>query len=229
VSTQAEFWGSYYRNVFHEGNRWLDYSNARVQAQTFGLALEAAGPVQGKRCVDVGCGWGQLARALHELGASSVTALDLVPEPITKLAEQHPEIRWLCGDLSAHIATLGAGSSDLILMIEVLQYVPLEATLATAWELLAPGGRLVAVVPNAECPIVSSTRKRFDGHYSPPTVAELQRGLSGLPGCEYWAYRGLVFGRDQRIGPYDVTQWTRGESWFSQPNRLQLVALKVAA
>jgi 2-polyprenyl-3-methyl-5-hydroxy-6-metoxy-1,4-benzoquinol methylase len=229
VSTQAEFWSSYYRDVFDRGKQWLDYSNARVQAQTFGLALEAAGPVQGKRCIDVGCGWGQLARALRELGASAVTGLDLVPEPIARLAEQYPQIRWLHGDLATHAAALGAESADLVFLIEVLQYVPFEATLATAWELLAPGGRLVAVVPNADCPIVSSTRQRFDGQYSPPTVADVRRALAALARCDYWGYRGLAFGQDQRVGPYSVTPWTEHEDWPAPPNRLQLVALKSAA
>jgi SAM-dependent methyltransferase len=229
VSTQEQFWGDYYRGVFRQGNRWLDYSNDRVQAQTFGLALEAAGPVQGKRCVDVGCGWGQLARALHELGASVVTGLDLVPEPIAALTEQHPHIRWLCGDLTTHASALGTGATDLIMLIEVLQYVPFAATLATAWDLLAPGGRLVGVVPNAECSIVASTRQRFGGQYSPPTATDVGRGLAALPNSDYWGYRGLAFGRDQLIGPYDVTPWTNRADWSFAPNRLQLVALKRTA
>lgn len=229
MSTQTQFWGDYYRGVFQQGQQWLDYSNDRVQAQTFGLALEAAGPVRGKRCIDVGCGWGQLARALNDLGAAAVTGLDLVPEPVAELTQQYSEIRWLCGDLPTHAAALGAGSADLILFIEVLQYVPFEATLATAWELLAPAGRLVGVVPNAECPIVTSTRQRFAGHYSPPTVADVGRCLAGLANSDYWAYRGLAFGRDQRIAPYDVTPWTQRADWAFAPNRLQLVALKKPA
>jgi sugar transferase EpsL len=64
---QRNFWSSYYGEVFEQQKPWLDYSNARVQAQTFGLA--AAGPVDGAACLDVGCGWGQLARALVALGA----------------------------------------------------------------------------------------------------------------------------------------------------------------
>jgi len=227
MSTQQEFWSAYYRTVFQQGQHWLDYSNERVQAQTFGLVLEAAGPIGGRRCLDVGCGWGQLARALHDLGASAVTAIDVVAEPISRLSNEHAHIRWLTGDLSHDELGLPHASIDLVLLVEVLQYMPLAQTLRTAWKLLAPGGRLVAVVPNADCPIVASTRQRFDSRYAPPTFEQLRLEVCGLEGVEQWACRGLSFAEDQRIAPYEATLWTQTPSWPRQPNRLQLAAIKI--
>jgi 2-polyprenyl-3-methyl-5-hydroxy-6-metoxy-1,4-benzoquinol methylase len=226
MSTQQEYWSAYYRTVFQQGQRWLDYSNERVQAQTFGLVLEAAGPIQGRRCVDVGCGWGQLARALFDLGAAAVTAIDVVAESMECLANEHPQIRWLTGDLSRDGLGLPHASVDLLLLVEVLQYMPLADTLRTAWQLLAPGGRLVAVVPNAACPIVASTRQRFDSRYAPASFEQLDREMSALEGVEEWAFRGLTFAEDQRIAPYETTPWARAPSWPRQPNRLQLAAIK---
>jgi 2-polyprenyl-3-methyl-5-hydroxy-6-metoxy-1,4-benzoquinol methylase len=226
MGTQQEYWSTYYRGVFEQGRSWLDYSNGRVQAQTFGLVLEAAGPVVGKRCLDVGCGWGQLARTLHELGASEVTGVDVVAEPIAGLAKSHPHIRWLVGDLSRERLPLAPASVDVLLLVEVLQYMPLGASLAAAWSLLAPGGRLVAVVPNAACPIVAGTRARFDSRYAPPTVEQLAAAIASLDGVEQWACRGLAFAEDQRIAPYRVTPWATSGDWTQPPNRLQLVVSK---
>jgi hypothetical protein len=91
---------------------------------------------------------------------------------------------------------------------------------------LAPGGRLVAVVPNADCSIVAGTRQRFDARYAPPTFEQLSREVGSLPGVAQWACRGLSFADDQRIAPYETTPWTRAPSWTRQPNRLQLAAVK---
>jgi trans-aconitate methyltransferase len=220
------FWGSYYRGVFEERRSWLDYSNDRVQAQTFGLTLDAAGPISGKRCIDVGCGWGQLARALHGLGAVEVTAIDLVPEPIAELARDFPQIRWLQGDISTGELDLPRESADVLLLIEVLQYMPFVPTLVAAWNLVAPGGRMVAVVPNADCPIVTRTRQRFDQRYGPPTIDDVRRGLATLPGVHSWSYRGLEFAEDQQIAPYKLTAWTQTATWSPPPNRIQFAALK---
>jgi 2-polyprenyl-3-methyl-5-hydroxy-6-metoxy-1,4-benzoquinol methylase len=228
MSTQQEFWSDYYRAVFQQGNHWLDYSNERVQAQTFGLVLEAAGPIRGRRCLDVGCGWGQLARALHELGASEVTAIDVVPETIERLSKEHARVRWLAGDLSREELGLPHASIDLLLLVEVLQYMPLAQTLRTAWKLLAPGGRIVAVVPNADCPIVAGTRARFDSRYAPPSFEQLRLEIAELSGVEQWACRGLEFAKDQRIAPYETTGWTQEPSWTRQPNRFQLAIVKTA-
>jgi hypothetical protein len=113
-----------------------------------------------------------------------------------------------------------------VLLVEVLQYMPLAQTLRTAWELLAPGGRLVAVVPNADCPLVASTRQRFDSRYAPPTFEQLRREVCALEGVEQWACRGLSFAEDQRIAPYETTPWTQTPFWPRQSNRLQLAAIK---
>ena len=55
MTEQEKFWRRYYEAMhFAEEDKpspWLDLSNERVQAQHFGLALEATGPVHGRRCL----------------------------------------------------------------------------------------------------------------------------------------------------------------------------------
>ena len=54
-------WHEYFEGVFRDAGPWLNYPNPQCQTQTWALALEAAGPVAGRRCLDVGCGRGNLS------------------------------------------------------------------------------------------------------------------------------------------------------------------------
>jgi 2-polyprenyl-3-methyl-5-hydroxy-6-metoxy-1,4-benzoquinol methylase len=225
MTIREAFWATYFEGVSRQGNSWLDYSNERVQAQTFGLALEAAGSVLDKRCVDYGCGHGQFCLALHSLGAGSVTGIDIVPDVIAHHQREYPHVRWLCAsagstDLAEHVEPY-----DVAFLLEVLQYLPLEQTIDAVWERLVPGGRIVAVVPNAACEIVSKTRARFDARYDPPSLAQLQAVWADRPDLEQLAYRGLFFGTDQRLVPYEVSPWQTSD-WDGIPNRIQFVAIK---
>jgi hypothetical protein len=87
----------------------------------------------------------------------------------------------------------------------------------------------VAVVPNANCPIVSRTRERFDANYKPRTVAELDAVLRSCSDLEQAAYRGLSFRADQQVVPYDVSAWRTTGDWKAEPNRIQFIALKNSA
>jgi 2-polyprenyl-3-methyl-5-hydroxy-6-metoxy-1,4-benzoquinol methylase len=227
MSSQEAFWLDYYAGVVRAGNSWLDYSNDRVQAQTFAVALDSAGPIHGKRCLDIGCGRGQFCRALSALGASSVTGVDIVPEAIAGLVRESPHIRWLCG--SPHDPELieQLDTYDIAFFLEVLQYTKFPEALRAVWHHLEPGGRLIAVSPNPNCPIVTRTRDRFETWYSPPALAEIQAELSGWTDLEHAAYRAMFFGTDQRIAPYEVRPWLTSGKWDGlEPNRIQFVATK---
>ena len=229
MDAKEEFWSNYYGEVVKTGNSWLDYSNERVQAQTFGLALEAAGPIRSKRCLDVGCGWGHFCRVLDVLGATTVTGLDIVPEMIAHHQREYPHIRWICGSLNTSDLSAQLGSCDVVFMLEVLQYLPFPGAVRAIWNCVPPGGRIVAVVPNAKCSIVSRTLARFGNRYAPLTTALIDAELRGWPDLEQVWYRGWSFARDQRNVPYDVSPWQATGEWDAEPNRLQLVAIKHAA
>lgn len=226
---QETFWSEYYGNIVKQGNAWLDYSNERVQAQTFALALEGAGPIENRVCVDIGCGWGGLSRTLAVSRAASVTGVDLVPEMIEQHRVSDPHIQWRAGSLGDPALASMLGSYDLAFLLEVLQYVPLRPALHTMWEQLKPGGRIVAVVPNASCPIVARTRERFGNNYLPPTPGEIASALVDLPDLAHGAYRGLFFAEDQRLTPYQVTPWRTAGDFDGEPNRVQFVAIKANA
>jgi SAM-dependent methyltransferase len=222
------FWADYYDQLSQHPDPWLDYSNERVQAQTFGVVLSALGPVVGRRCLDVGCGFGQLGRALEAIGASQVTGIDVTAQFIERLRGQHPSIRWEVGTLDNRAFCSSLGSFDRIALVEVLQYVPVEPTLREAWDLLAPGGRLVAVVPNRECPIVARAMQRFPGKYLPPTPNELASVGEAVcaVGAGSWALQGMSFAEDQTLSPYATSIWTRAPAFATPPNRLLFAAIR---
>jgi 2-polyprenyl-3-methyl-5-hydroxy-6-metoxy-1,4-benzoquinol methylase len=224
MTTEREaFWKDYYEQMATKATPWLDYSNERVQAQSLALALEASGPVQGRTCLDVGCGWGQLALCLCGLGARETTGLDLAEPMIRENRSKHPQIRWIVGSLQ-DLAT--DARYDRVFLIEVLQYVPAGPTLKDAWRLVAPGGRLIAVAPNRACPLVARAAARFSGNYGPPGIADFAATMQSLPDVESWFLRGLAFRDDQTLIPYSVSEWTRAPNWPCAPNRLQFVAKK---
>lgn len=220
---QTGFWAQHYDDLATVAEPWLDYSNARVQAQTFALALEAAGPVEGRRCLDLGCGFGRLSAALAALGAASVCGVDQSGVMIARNRERCPDLDWIVGQMSD---VPEASEFDLVLMVEVLQYVPLESTIGSAWKHVVPGGRLVAVVPNRECPIVQRPIGRFEGRFRPPDAHELATCALGLDDVAFWSIRGIGFGADQCKVPYVALPWTQSPAFVVPPNRLELVVAR---
>ena len=233
MPTQAEqssrqFWESHYRELFARGPSWLDYSNEKVQLTTLGLCLEASGGVAGRDCLDLGCGHGQFAQLLAIAGAR-VTAVDLLEEAMAERRARLPDIIWRAGNLLDSTFVDSLGVFDRVFLLEVLQCVPWLEVLRAVWDHVAPAGRLVAMVPCGDCPIIQRVVARHAGVFSAPTQAELVAALSRLGDTEYWKLRGLTFASDQSLAPYVVSPWTHEPSWASPPNRLQFVAQKRSA
>lgn len=220
------FWTDYYRELFAKSASWLDHSNPATQSQTFAVMLESAGPVAGRRCLDVGCGHGSFSLLLAAAGAEEVVGIDIIAEAIETLRARYPEIRWEIGSPEDDPFCQLLGQFDLIFAIEVLQYVSLDCSLRTLWDCLRPGGRLVASVPNRDCPIVQRTVARFGGRYCAPTAGQLRDCISGLPALECWGLRGMSFQEDQRLAPYALSSWTTQGQWTLPPNRLAVTIVK---
>jgi SAM-dependent methyltransferase len=233
------FWADYYRRLSEDGEPWLDYSNEDVQAQTFGIALAALGPVVERRCLDVGCGVGQLARALEAIGASQVVGIDVTAQFIERSRKKHSGVHWEVGTLSDPSFCASLGLFERISLVEVLQYVPVADTLRRAWEMLSPEGRLVAVVPNRACPLVGRAMARFPGQFLPPTPGELASIGKALcaGGTASWGLKGMSFAQDQTLSPYVASHWTRSSDLDGTaralglavpPNRLVFAAIRSA-
>jgi 2-polyprenyl-3-methyl-5-hydroxy-6-metoxy-1,4-benzoquinol methylase len=229
MDSRRDYWEKHYAAVAQHGTPWLDYSNERVQLQSLGLALAASGNVIGVTCLDAGCGRGQLACALADFGASAVVAFDMVESLVAENRKNRPrpDIRWECLNLNDTPTIEALGTFDRVYAMEVLQYVPVRQTVEFLYTRLSPGGRIIAMIPNADCPIVQNSFARFEGQYVGASVADLAEVASGLPELETWACRGLSFTADQRIAPYESSRFTQSSAdWQSPPNRLLWVALR---
>jgi 2-polyprenyl-3-methyl-5-hydroxy-6-metoxy-1,4-benzoquinol methylase len=220
------YWATYYSDVVAQGTPWLDHSNSRVQAQGFALALEAAGSLLGVRCLDVGCGWGQLTRLAWDLGARQAVGMDIVADLVNELRRKHPDQSWVCGSpADSHILS-SLGGFDVVFAVEVLQYVPFGDAVRLLWSSVLPGGRLVVIVPNGSCPIVQKTQARFEQKYESPEPRDITEAIATLSDVAHFAIRGLAFGPDQRINPYFVAPWGDTGHEGMVPNRLQFVVVR---
>ncbi len=204
----------------------LGFSNENVMIQNTAFIVECAGRVSGRRVLDCGCGSGRLARVMMALGGT-VTAFDPVGARIDDLARRYPDVTWAESTIDRWVKAHRSGDDapyDIVIASEVLQHVGVEV-LPELFSLVSDGGRLVATVPNADCPIVSSAATRFDGHFTPVPLSGLRSRLRALvPDAEaFW--RGLRLQDDQRVGPYMATSWNQefDTAASSRSNRVQLV------
>lgn len=207
---------------------WLDYSSdevrgQRLQAQTFALVLEAAGTVDGLRCLDAGCGWGRLTTTLAALGAAA-TGLDLIDATIEALRREHPGVAWATGNFLESATLAALGTFDRVIAVESFQCAgPPAASLRALWTSVAPGGRLVASMPNAACPIVQRALASLAGTLFAITPAEMAAEIRALPDLAHFAMRGLSFGADQWVAPYEVSPWAQDVRAWPVANRMMIV------
>lgn len=143
-------------------------TNAIVEA-----ALAAAQPRPGLRWLDIGCGRGELLRAVRDRWEPAqlrgTDALD-----------------WLAEDLRADVdfaalpaeRSAGLAPADRVLLVEVIEHLEAPwSVLRDAARLLAPGGRIVVSTPNlstlrhrlelAARGTLTSFRPGYDPHLSP--------------------------------------------------------------
>ncbi len=108
--------------------------------------LRLLGDVAGRRILELGCGGGQCSIAFARQGAQ-VVGLDLSDEQIAfarRLAEEHSvTVDFRQGD-ATDLSRFAAASFDIVFSTYALHYVAgIEACLAEAARVLAPGGLLV--------------------------------------------------------------------------------------
>ncbi|MGK3994526.1 methyltransferase domain-containing protein [Sorangium sp. So ce1024] len=115
--------------------------------------LEVLGPVEGLSVLDVACGDGYYTRLFRQAGAARVVGVD-VSEQMIKAARardegQEPGIEYRVHDAAAMPVL---GSFDRITAVYLLNYAGTREQMVRMGEgmfaNLAPGGRLVAVLPN---------------------------------------------------------------------------------
>jgi 2-polyprenyl-6-hydroxyphenyl methylase/3-demethylubiquinone-9 3-methyltransferase len=107
--------------------------------------VERAGPLAGRRILDVGCGGGLLAEAMARKGAQ-VTGIDLAGD-LLQVARLHAleagvELDYRLEAAETH-AEAHAGAYDIVTCMEMLEHVPDPAAVVAALaRLVQPGGHV---------------------------------------------------------------------------------------
>ena len=125
---------------------WEHHAAVGLERVVDALVAEA-GPAEGKKVVDLGCGTGQLSIPIAR-GGAKVTAVDISPKMIEALDAKASELGLQIETTALPVQelTMDAGSVDLVVSNYTMHHLYDEekrAVLAAAFTWLRPGGRLV--------------------------------------------------------------------------------------
>ena len=126
---------------FHDPAHGRTYSG-READRSWRTAMTGVVDPAGADVVDVGCGGGTYTRAWHELGAATVTGVDVSAPILDAAREDHaglPGVSFRPGDAAA--TGLPDACADLVFERALIHHVPdLDAVAGEALRLLRPGG-----------------------------------------------------------------------------------------
>jgi trans-aconitate 2-methyltransferase len=216
------------------GDAWNPDQYARFGAersQPFYDLLALIRPAPGLRVIDLGCGTGELTRALHErLGAAETVGLDGSPAMLERSAAfAGGGLRFVQGDIAAFDP---GGRHDLVFSNAALQWVPgHEAILGRVAAGLPAGGQVAVQVPAnddhpshllaAELAGESPFREELGGYVrrSHILTPEVYATLLDRLGFAEQHVRLQVYGH-HLPGPEGVVEWVKGTLLTDYQRRL---------
>lgn len=137
-----------------------------VQALQAGGALGTA-----TRVLDVGCGTGNYARALHALTDCAVVGVDPSSEMLARARASAPALRFDTG--RAEALPFDDGRFDLVFSVDVIHHVEdRRAFFREARRVLTPGGRLCTFTDSADD---IARRVPLSSHFPETIPVELDR------------------------------------------------------
>jgi SAM-dependent methyltransferase len=142
-------------------------------------------PASAKRIVEVGCGDGNLGAALKKLDEERVVwGIECDPQAAANAGKRLDQVFTL--DIQDEDPPLGPGSVDCVLFGDVLEHlVSPEEVLRRAKSWLAPGGVVLASVPNIQHHSVISDLLRSDFQYT-------EAGLLDTTHLRFFTYSTLI-------------------------------------
>jgi ubiquinone/menaquinone biosynthesis C-methylase UbiE len=113
--------------------------------------LAAVGDVEGKRCLDVGCGGGFFTNELAERGAD-VTGIDYSPYGIQFACSRYPDLD-LRQQSALDLYTFANESFDVVTLLDTIEHISdHDHLLDGIYRILKPGGQLVISTDAAGSP-----------------------------------------------------------------------------
>ncbi len=150
--------------------------------------------------LDIGCGFGFALRALRTRGFSNLQGLESSAQQAKRCTESGFKVTVVDGDKTIEWIDKHEGQFGLVLLLDVLEHVPAEnqiSLLRSIYRSLAPAGRLIVTVPNANSLLAARWRYNDYTHFSSFTEHSLyfvlknaafnqididsEKGLNGMP------------------------------------------------
>jgi SAM-dependent methyltransferase len=221
----------------HIGSKYDEYANTatlkRAESYTF---FRMVGALDGRRVLDLACGFGFYTRLLKHRGAAQVLGVDISPEMI-RLAQQQEQaeplgITYQLGDA---VALPPLGRFDLVTAVYLLDYATSKDQLLgmfrSVYENLVEGGRFIGYTinpaftlskPNSTkygvtvlCEVPAEDRYDCDAAFvtDPPTLVKWYRWSQA---AYEWAIKEAGF-RDfawyaSEVSPEDIADY--GEAYW---------------
>ncbi len=220
------WWEEYLGDVLSNGPDYVDYPSERAQLESFAAALKWAGPLNGRRALDFGCGQGQFVSTLRALGASTLGA-ELLPDHVERLTRRWGTDTFVVADVGdATDWPFDPGEFDVVFSLGVLQcgVDPIRA-MRDMWNLVRVGGRLVVQIGNTDhAAHRGAGRKSLHLAADADTVAGMGIGWRGieavvtqLPGMTNWQVAGLHPGPSQAVEVYETRKLATGHQQGDVP------------
>ncbi|WP_397539705.1 class I SAM-dependent methyltransferase [Rummeliibacillus pycnus] len=228
---------------FHSQDNHSSYSS-RIANVSWIQRINEICEVKGKTVLDIGCGGGIYTKALAEMGASTVTALDFSEQMLSAAKENcngYPNIRFHLGN--ALDTKLENGQFDIVLERAVIHHISdLETSFNEAFRILKPGGvYLIQDRSPEDCLLKGSSNhirgyffekfpslieKEISRRYSGEKVLQTLRNIGFQESCEYqlWETRKIYKTIEELSA--DILSRT-GRSILHELNDLQLQELVV--
>ena len=180
-------------------NRFVSFAHQLGMKKAFAFLKSNLGSLRGRSVLDLGCGRGRWTKRYASQGCH-VTGVDISLEAIQLLAQEMPEHRFLCQDISKLVVPNEA--FDIASSVTVLQHMPEELqreAIKHATGALKNGGYLVLLENTAdfESPVVFPHR---------PKEWIYMAEASGLQICGCWGsnyevlFRTLIPGARRLLG-----------------------------